>query len=87
MPDSASGTGGDTALYTIRYSARGTGVLRTEIVVADEPQGTIAQVKRRLGGSRTFQEASVFEDGELRFNISSDVKGVATAGGEINLKS
>jgi len=48
------------ALYTIRYSARGTGVLRTEFVVADEPQGTIAQVKRRLGGSRTFQEASVF---------------------------
>lgn len=71
------------ALYTVCYSARGTGVLRTETVVADEAQSAIAQVKRRLGGSRTFQEARVFEDGELRFKVSSDASGVATAGGEI----
>ncbi|WP_292083112.1 MULTISPECIES: hypothetical protein [unclassified Brevundimonas] len=72
------------ALYTVCYSARGTGVLRTETVVADEAQAAVAQVKRRLGGSRTFQEARVFEDGELRFNVSSDARGVAPAGGEIS---
>lgn len=68
-------------LYTVRYSARGTGVLRTESVVAEEAQTAIAQVKRRLGASRTFQEARVFEDGELRFNVSTDAGSVATAGG------
>ncbi|MCO8018793.1 hypothetical protein NI456_07950 [Brevundimonas diminuta] len=68
-------------LYTVRYSARGTGVLRTESVVADEAQTAIAQVKRRLGASRTFQEARVFEDGELRFNVSTEAGGVATASG------
>lgn len=75
------------ALYTVCYSARGTGVLRTESVIADEAQSAIAQVKRRLGASRTFQEARVFEDGELRFNLSSDGQGVATAGGEITPKA
>lgn len=74
-------------LYTVCYSARGTGVLRTESVIADEAQSAIAQVKRRLGASRTFQEARVFEDGELRFNLSSDGQGVATAGGEITPKA
>ncbi len=69
------------AVYTVCYSARGTGVLRTESVVAEEAQAAIAQVKRRLGASRTFQEARVFEDGELRFNVSTDTRGVATAGG------
>jgi ABC-type branched-subunit amino acid transport system ATPase component len=69
------------ALYTVCYSARGTGVLRTESVVAEEAQAAIAQVKRRLGASRTFQEARVFEDGELRFNVSTDARGMATAGG------
>jgi len=75
------------ALYTVCYSARGTGVLRTESVVAEEAQVAIAQVKRRLGASRTFQEARVFEDGELRFNVSTDTKGVATAGGGTSLRS
>lgn len=69
-------------IYTICFSARGTGVLRTESIVADEAQAAIALVKRRLGASRTFQEARVFEEGELRFNVSSDAKGLATAGGE-----
>ena len=68
-------------LYTICFSARGTGVLRTESVVADEAQSAITMVKRRLGASRTFQEAKVFEDGELRFNVSADAKGMATASG------
>lgn len=66
-------------LYTICFSARGTGVLRTESVVADEAQSAITMVKRRLGASRTSQEAKVFEDGELRFNVSADAKGMATA--------
>ncbi len=74
-------------LYTVCYSARGTGVLRTESVVAEEAQAAIAQVKRRLGASRTFQEARVFEDGELRFNVSTDTRGVATAGGGTNPRS
>lgn len=72
------------ALYTVCYSARGTGVLRTESVVAEEAQAAIAQVKRRLGASRTFQEARVFEDGELRFNVSTEARGMATAGGGTN---
>jgi len=53
-------------IYTICFSARGTGVLRTESIVADEAQAAIALVKRRLGASRTFQEARVFEEGELQ---------------------
>lgn len=61
--------------YTICYSARGTGVLRTETVIVDEAQQALAQVKRRLCGSRTFDLAKVFEDGELRFNVSAEVKG------------
>lgn len=69
------------ALYTVCYSARGTGVLRTGSVVAEKAQAAIAQVKRRQGASRTFQEARVFEDGELRFNVSTDARGVATSGG------
>lgn len=71
-------------LYTICYSARGPGVLGTESVFADEAQSAIAQVKRRLGTSRTFQEAKVFEDAALRFNVSSDRKWGVTAGGEIS---
>lgn len=66
--------------FTICYSARGTGVLRTERLLADE-QAAIAQVKRRLGASRTFQEARVFEDGELRFKVSSDASGAPPAAG------
>ena len=73
-------------VYTICFSARGTGVLRTESIVADEAQA-IALVKRRLGASRTFQEARVFDEGELRFNVSSDAKGLATAGGETRSRS
>ena len=73
-------------VYTICFSARGTGVLRTESIVADEAQA-IALVKRRLGASRTFQEARVFEEGELRFNVSSDANGLATAGGETRSRS
>jgi hypothetical protein len=72
------------ALYTVCYSARGTGVARTESVVAEEAQAAIAQVKRRLGASRLFQEARVFEDGELRFNVSTDARCVATVGGGIS---
>ena len=67
-------------LFTMCYSARGTGVLRTERLLADE-QAAIAQVKRRLGASRTFQEARVFEDGELRFKVSSDARSVTSADG------
>jgi hypothetical protein len=74
-------------VYTICFSARGTGVLRTESIVADEAQAAIALVKRRLGASRTFQEARVFEEGELRFNVSSDANGLATAGGETRSRS
>lgn len=50
-------------------------MLRTEAVVADEARSAIALVERRLGASRTFQKAKVFEDGELRFNVSSDARG------------
>lgn len=74
-------------VYTICFSARGTGVLRTESIVADEAQAAIALVKRRLGASSTFQEARVFEEGELRFNVSSDAKGLATAGCETRSRS
>ena len=72
--------------FTICYSARGTGVLRTERLLADE-QAAIAQVKRRLGASRTFQEARVFEDGELRFKVSSDPCGVSSEAGGPSWKS
>jgi hypothetical protein len=67
--------------YTVCYSAPGTGVLRTKPVVAEEAQAATAQLKRRLRANRTFQEARVFEDGKLRFNVSTDTRGVATAGG------
>lgn len=74
-------------LYTICFSARGTGVLRTESILAEEARSAIALVKLRLGASRTFQEAKVFEDGELVFNVSSDAKAVSTAGCETGLRS
>jgi hypothetical protein len=34
-----------------------------------------------------LQEARVFEDGELRFNVSTDAKGVATPGGGASPRS
>lgn len=60
--------------FTVRYSGRGAGVLRTETVAAHDDHSAMALVKRRLGGSRTFKEAHVFQEGECLFNI--------TAGGE-----
>ncbi|QYC10668.1 hypothetical protein [Brevundimonas nasdae] len=66
--------------YTICYSAHGTDVLRTESVTAEEAHLAIAQVQRRLGASQIFREAKVFEDGQLRFNVSADPKGVAAIG-------
>lgn len=36
---------------------------------AEDALAALAQVKRRLGASRTFQEARVFEEGALLFNV------------------
>lgn len=57
--------------FIVRYSGRGTGVLRTETVAAENTPSAVALVKRRLGASQTFREARVFEDEELRFNVTA----------------
>lgn len=67
------------AIFIVQYSGRGTGVLRTETVAAENGSSAIAMVKRRLGASQTFREAHVFEDDELRFNVTAGADGVAVA--------
>ncbi|MNS24332.1 hypothetical protein D3C72_561720 [compost metagenome] len=66
--------------FIIRYSARGTGVLRTETVAAPDAPTAVAQAKRRLGTSRVFEEARVFEDDELRFNVTAGGDGMTASG-------
>lgn len=68
--------------FIVRYSGRGTGVLRTETVAAEDTPSAVALVKRRLGSSRTFQEARVFEDDALRFNVTAGRGGAAVASQE-----
>ncbi|MEN5168670.1 hypothetical protein ABE444_03800 [Brevundimonas pondensis] len=65
--------------FIVRYSGRGTGVLRTETVAAENTPSAVALVKRRLGASQTFREARVFEDEELRFNVTAGRGGAVTS--------
>lgn len=62
--------------YTVRYSGKGTGVLRTEVVAARDELAVQDYVKQRLGGSRAFEEASVFEADCPRFRLASGRLGV-----------
>ncbi|MGH7018745.1 MAG: hypothetical protein ACREEY_02625 [Brevundimonas sp.] len=57
--------------FTIRYSGRGTGVLRTEILAVESALSAVTHVKRRLGASQIFRAASVFEDDAFRFRVTT----------------
>lgn len=65
--------------FTVRFSGRGTRVLRTETVVARDLLSVTARVKRRLGASRSFAQADGFEAGEPRLVPASDRFGVSAA--------
>ncbi|MNN99712.1 hypothetical protein D3C81_2194330 [compost metagenome] len=55
-------------------------MLRTETVAAPDAPTAVAQAKRRLGTSRVFEEARVFEDDELRFNVTAGGDGMTASG-------
>lgn len=65
--------------FTVRFSSRGTRVLRTETVVARDLLSVTARVKRRLGASRSFAQADGFEAGGPRLVPASDRFGVSAA--------
>lgn len=68
--------------FTIRYSGRGTKVLRTEIVTAENISSAIAQARRRVKTSQTFQEARVFEDDDFNSTGSPEGSGLTITGEE-----
>jgi len=68
--------------FTIRYSGRGTKVLRTEIVTAENISSAVAQAKRRVKASQTFREAHVFEDDDFNSNGSPERSGFTITGDE-----
>jgi len=68
--------------FTIRYSGRGTKVLRTETLTAADMPSAMAQAKRRLKASQTFREARVIEDEDRDATVQLDRREAAVTDDE-----
>lgn len=70
------------ARMTICFGRQGAEGLRTEHVLAHDPSRLLNAVRQRIGPSHAFDEARIFEDGELRYNVVANGSGAAVVYGD-----
>jgi hypothetical protein len=71
LRSSSAGSNGDEPVsrFTVKFLGAGTGPLRSESVAADDAMHVGRLAAGRLGSSRVFTRAQVFEGQDLRLEV------------------
>ena len=71
LRSSSAGSNGDEPVirFTVKFLGAGTGPLRSESIAADDAMHVGRLAAGRLGSSRVFTRAQVFEGQDLRLEV------------------